>query len=351
MMPRPASVSVIDPIQSAIEWVKTLLFRPFDLAKWMTIGFCAWLAMLGEAGYSANFNSPSHGQSVDLHREFEKARTYMLDNLHWIIPLAVALFIVAFVVGTVILWLNSRGKFMFLHCVVLDVAEVVTPWNKFKTQGNSLFWFRFGLQVIGMILTLPMVVLGATALYRMALVWRFIAADIGLLIVLGMVLLLLSCVFLVIQKLTCDFVVPIMFLRGGQCLAAWREFLSLLSANAGRFVLYFLFQILMQIVIGLTLLVLLLVTCCLCCVGCCLLMIPYIGTVVLLPVLVFERAYSLYYFRQYGDDFDVFRPGVAKAVMPPAPAVNGWNNQVRGDASFIAAPASGDRPTSDTGLP
>ena len=34
--------------------------------------------------------------------------------------------------------------------------------------------------------------------------------------------------------------------------------------------------------------------------------IPYVGTVLLLPLGVFNRAYSLHYLAQYGPEFDVF---------------------------------------------
>ena len=54
-------VSVIDPIGPAFEKVKTILFRPFDLGKWFIIGFCAWLARLGEGGFHFNFNLPFRG--------------------------------------------------------------------------------------------------------------------------------------------------------------------------------------------------------------------------------------------------------------------------------------------------
>lgn len=37
---RPQGVSVIDPIGPAIEHVRLMLFKPFDISKWMTIGFC-----------------------------------------------------------------------------------------------------------------------------------------------------------------------------------------------------------------------------------------------------------------------------------------------------------------------
>jgi hypothetical protein len=35
--------------------------------------------------------------------------------------------------------------------------------------------------------------------------------------------------------------------------------------------------------------------------------IPFLGTVLLLPVHVFRRAYSLHYLAQYGEEYDVFR--------------------------------------------
>jgi hypothetical protein len=43
-------ISVIEPVSKAIEKTKEILFRPFDLKKWCVIGFCAWLATLGEGG-------------------------------------------------------------------------------------------------------------------------------------------------------------------------------------------------------------------------------------------------------------------------------------------------------------
>lgn len=322
MMPRPTNVSVIDPISPAIERVKNMLFRPFDLAKWMTIGFCAWLATLGEGGYGGNFNFPSSGHSgKSLHQEIEQAKAFVMNNLNWIIPLTVVLITFCFVLGLVFLWLNSRGQFMFLHCVALNVAEVHVPWNKFKTQGNSLFWFRFVVHMIGTVLTLPLLIMCCFPIYRMFSARKFIAGDIQELVCLFIVLMVLGCIALVIVTLTTEFVVPIMFLRGNKCVAAWREFLSLISLNIGRFVLYLLFQVFLQIAIGITVLLILVFTCCLCFVGCCLLIIPYIGTVMCLPILVFDRSYSLYYLQQYGSDFDVFKPAASPVVASPAQVI------------------------------
>src|SRR6185312_3129470 len=107
------------------------------------------------------------------------------------------------------------------------------------------------------------------------------------------------------QKFTVDFVVPILFLRGGKCLDAWKEFWRLLCAHAGLFTLYVLFQIVLGMAIGIIVLFAILLTCC---IAGCLMAIPYIGTVLLLPVLIFQRAYSLYFLQQFGTAYDVFPP-------------------------------------------
>jgi hypothetical protein len=38
---RPREISVTEIIEPAYERVKLILFRPFDLTKWIVIGFCA----------------------------------------------------------------------------------------------------------------------------------------------------------------------------------------------------------------------------------------------------------------------------------------------------------------------
>jgi len=121
------------------------------------------------------------------------------------------------------------------------------------------------------------------------------------------VLLLTGITLGIIALFTENFVVPIMYLRAIRCVPAWRQFLRLLSANKLRFIGYYLFQILISVALGAITAMICLVGCCLCCASI-LLVVPYIGTVIMLPILVFRRAYSLFYLRQYGLQFDVFVP-------------------------------------------
>jgi hypothetical protein len=305
MTPQETEISVIDPISPAIEWVKTVLFRPFDLGKWFVIGFCAWLAYLGEGGGpSFNFG----GQQYEFSEEsFHHAKEVLIENLYWIIPVTITAIVISIIIGFVITWLRSRGSFMFLHCVALNKAEVVAPWHKFKKQGNSLFLFRIVLWLISLAVMFLLI-----AVFVVIGVLLFAGGGgphpLGILLMVLLAFCLIVptiIVFALIGKFTRDFVVPIMFLRQGTCMVAWREFWPLLTGNKGKFTVYILFQIVIAIAVGVVVLACVCITCC--CLGC-ILNIPYIGTVLLLPILVFDRSYSLLYLRQYGPSFDVFEP-------------------------------------------
>jgi len=299
-------VSVVQPVEPAIERVKQILFRPFKFEKWIAIGFCAWLATLGEGGANFNFNNTSGAGNSNLSHTFDRARDYTLQNLAWIIPMGIALIFVLFVIWIGVVWLSSRGRFMLLHCVALDRGEVAAPWQKFASPAKSLWLFRLMLGAVGLMALLPLLAILLTLMLKSSRqTWHF---STGPLIALVFTCLIFCCTCValgIVSSFTTNFVLPIMYLRGGTCLEGWRVFRELLSANPGRFVLYLLFQVILGIAV---LFLILLAVLCTCCIAGCLLVIPFVGSVALLPVTVFHRAYPLYYLAQYGPEFDVFKP-------------------------------------------
>jgi len=300
---QPPHISVVEPVGLAFEQVKLVLFSPFDFGRWFIIGFCAWLANLGRGGFNFNFFHRQDQRTFRSEQLFQNAKEFVLENLVWIIPVTVTVVIFSIILWLVLLWLSSRGRFMFLHCVAQDKAEVKVAWKRFRTHANSLFVFRIILGLTGLIAIVLPALLGG-----LFIVMAVRATGLRIALVVGAVIAFLalcgiSIVFAVVQKFTKDFVVAIMFLRSTSCLSAWREFLKLLSAKKGVFVLYILFQIVITMAIGTIIFSVGLLTCC---TACCLLIIPYIGTVVMLPALVFKRAYSLYFLSQFGPEFDCF---------------------------------------------
>jgi hypothetical protein len=314
MTNEPQHISVIDPINPAIERVKQMLFKPFDLARWFNIGFCAWLAYLLSGGFAGS--QGRHDGGIHPGGLLGQAKEFVLNNLLWVLPSIIVGAALVIVLVLVIVWLRSRGEFMFLHCVAMNKDEVKSPWHKFREHANSLFLFRVVLGIIGTVVTgmfiLPIILL-------IVLVAAKSGDGLNLTLVASIVLLamlffvVIICLMLV-RKFTIDFVVPIMFLRTTSCVEGWREFLQLFSGRKGAFALYVLFQIVIAMAISVIVIAAICITCCC---ACCVMMIPYLGTVLLLPILVFERSYSVYYLRQFGPQFDVFAGETIQPVPPP----------------------------------
>ena len=316
-------ISVIDPISPTFQRVNTILFKPFDIGKWFVIGFCAWLAYLGSGGgpsFSFSYRQRQLGFEAD--QAFHQAKEFVLNNLHWLIPTVIAVAVLIIAIGVLITWLSSRGKFMFLHCVALNKAEIKVPWRKYQHQGNSLFLFRIVVGIISFVFFALLIGVMAFIAIIAARTNAHIGAPAIIALILLSLLILVPVVifFALFWKFTNDFVVPIMYLRASTCTAAWREFWTLLTSNKGRFTIYILFQIVIGLAVGIIgasvgCLFACLLLCFTCGIAGCLMILPpfsigfgYIMTVLLLPLLVFTRSYSLLYFRQYGPTFDVFTP-------------------------------------------
>ena len=283
-------ISLLDHIGPAIEHTKAILFSPFDLNRWLTIGFCAWLATLGENSGS-NFNYEKHSNETD------QVVTFMTQH-----PMLIgSLVVVGIVLSVVFLWLSSRGRFMLYHCVLYNTAQVTHPWHYYQHLASSLFRFRLALMLIVLAYTLVMVV---TFTSIFGPVWEITNLEtIGpFMLFLPILIILPICVGLC-DVLTNDFVLPIMHKHTLTCKAAWGKIWTLIGSHKTDVFLYILFKILFAVAIGAALFIVGLLTCgC----ACCLTALPYIGTVILLPIFTFKRSFSLLYLRQFGQDFDVF---------------------------------------------
>ncbi len=298
----PQRISVIDPISPAIEHIRLMLFKPFDLSKWFIIGFCAWLAQLGQGGGGGGGNGwKEHGDGPGL----EAIKSGLIAHLAVIILVAAIIIPIIIIIAVVLCWLRSRGQFMFVHCVAGNKAEVAIPWNKFARHANSLFLFRIILGFIGFLVIGIPVAASVFVGFVMCATGFNPAAIMGLIGAI-FVAVVVAILFALIAKFTTDFVVPIMFVNTESVVAGWKQCLALISSNKAQTVLYILFQIVIWLVVGFIASAICLVTCCFCCCLLVLFVLPYIGTVILLPLFAFKRAYSLFYLRQFGTQFDVF---------------------------------------------
>jgi len=294
-------ISVVDPVGRAIERTKKILFRPFDLSKWFVLGFCAFLAHLGEGAWGSRFNTGGGPGRGGIAGDSRQTSHWLEEHIPLVVAIALAGLILGVAIGLLLTWLNSRGKFMFLDGIVHNRAAVIKPWKNYRREANSLFFFRalFGLATFGCLLLVTGLAIG--------IAWPNIrSGHFGLPAALALAAgvpsaLLIALVAGVVNLFLLDMVVPIMYLRRLQVLDGWIVFRDeFLAGRVGAFVLYVLFKIVIGICVGMATL---LITCATCCIAA----LPYIGTVILLPIFVFDRAYPLYFIGQFGREWRFFR--------------------------------------------
>jgi len=294
--------------------MKLALFKPFDLNKWMRVGFTAWLAGLldGTRGGGGNANESHHADWDAFFRFPETAWDWLISHPLWF-SLIVTGILLLIILVTLLIWLGSRGKFMFLHNVAQNAMEISHPWHAYRSEGNSLFLWRFffGWGFFICLLLYALFVFGtAKGLYyghfpTVVVFWNIVlmvAVLLVMLVVGGFISLFLT-----------DFVVPLQYRHRLGILAAWKKFLRLFKGHILSFLVYGVFIVLLWVAAVIAVLMAGMLTCC---IGLLLLAIPYIGAVLFLPVSYTFRALSLEFLAQFGDEYNVFPLPASAAPLP-----------------------------------
>jgi hypothetical protein len=298
------NIEIFKPFGEAVELMKKILFQPFDLKKWFVIGFAAWLANLGSGG--GNFN-----YQFDRREKAQKINEAVGQIPHPILALGISLLIL-FVLALIVLcaWLRARGGFMFIDCIVKNRGAIAEPWREFRKEGNGyfLFWLliAFVVLIFGALLSVPLIILaikGHSYLY--------LHRDrLDLFVILGIAAWVFAILLVIVAwALIASFMAPLMYRRRCRAYEAFRAAVSLIAAQPGEIVLYCLFLIVLVMAVGL-------ISCFAICATCCVAAIPYVGTVILLPVFVLLRAFSLSFVRQFGPDYDVWVPFMPAEFVP-----------------------------------
>jgi hypothetical protein len=307
-------IEIFKPFGEAFELMKKILFQPFDLTKWLVIGFAAFLASFS-GGFHSSFN-PSSGWSS---REDRKAIAESFPDVGsvgqwdwWVIALIAVGLLIFLAVVLVIMWLGARGRFIFTDCIVRNRGAIVAPWKEFRSQGNSFFLFS---------LLIALCIFVVAALVALALFLPFILkgsgahTSIGFWIALGLFVFVMLCLafgwMLILQLM-----IPIMYHQ--RCLArpAFSQSARLISTYPGPMLLYLLFLLVISLAASL-------ISCFAACVTCCIAAIPYVGTVILLPIPVTLHGFSLLFLRQFGSEYDVwanFIPPEFSPILLSSPA-------------------------------
>jgi hypothetical protein len=198
---------------------------------------------------------------------------------------------------------------MFLDNVLHDRAQVVKPWQEYKNLGNSLFLWRLTYGFIVLVLFLAFFGYAFSAIYDMY-VYEELVENILILVGMGLLLLVLILITSYISLFLSDFVVPIMYKQTIKSMPAWGVFMSLFSQHAGYFLLYGILIFVLSILVFIVVIMLGIFTCC---IGFILLILPYINSVVTLPISYTYRAFSVQFLEQFGTEFSLFPQGTEES--------------------------------------
>lgn len=316
-------IEVFEPFNQALELTKRILFQPFDFAKWLVIGFAAFLSHLAGSGGGGNYNFGrglpwNHNNMNWNYRSWssDAVQGYQSSDMAgcWI-PLIIGGVIAGLLLLVLFLWVGSRGKFIFTDCVVRNRAAIAAPWHEFRREGNSLFLFH-------LVVTLALIaVVGlATIPFWLPLLLHGNVPQSPAFIVLIIALACLLFVAAVFISTATSFMVPLMYRRRCGALGAFRVAIEMIMQEPGPVILYVLFVIVLWLGFAM-------ISCLTSCITCCLTALPYVGTVILLPGYVFLTAYVLLFVRQFGPEYDAWAslPAVpaetpaAPLIEPPAP--------------------------------
>ena len=309
-------IQIFKPFGEAFELMKKILFQPFDLKKWFIIGFAAWLANLGGGGGGFNYR-------YDRGEDFQKLNETISRIPHPVLITGIcALIAVVLLLVVLFAWLRARSRFMFIDCIVKNRGAIAEPWREFRTEGNSYFLFSLTaavcLVLFAALVSAPLVYVAIRGRFYLSL-HRDRLEPYVLLITALWVFIILLVVFA--WALTVNFMVPVMYRRRCRAYQSFRAATSVISRHPGEIVLYCLFLIVLALASAM-------VGCVVTCATWCIAAIPYVGAVILLPVFVLLRSFSLLFLRQFGPEYDVwasFTPPeyvgiLSPHIAPPPPA-------------------------------
>jgi hypothetical protein len=318
-----ARIEIFKPFGEAFELMKKILFQPFDLKKWFVIGFAAWLANLGGGGFKYQYNR---------REDMQKLNDAISQVPHPILVAGVCVLIsVVLVLIVLFAWLRARGRFMFIDCIVKNRGAVATPWHDFRKEGNSYFLFSLAvglaLFVFAVLLSVPLLLLVVKGRY-----YFFIHHDqLNIYLISAIAAWAFAVILFVLAwSLVANFLVPVMYVQRCHAAKAFGIVARLIAEQPGEVLLYCLFLIVLALATAI-------VACLVTCATCCIAAIPYIGTVILLPIFVLLRSFSLLFLRQFGPEYDVWASFVppeflpilssAPTVPPPPPSGSSLNEQ------------------------
>ena len=240
-----ARMDVGNGIQPAWQNMVRVLFRPFSLSKWLSLGFISLIAY-GLSGGGGGFNVP--GNWGGNQQPNWPGRNPLPEIMHFL-PFIIIGGLVLLAISLLVAWIGSVFHFVYVDNLVRNSGAIAEPFGRLKGRGTSYFLWRLAFGLIYMLVLLVVIGTpliwafaiargGDTAFKVLAVIWAIMA---------GVPLIVAAAI---IDLFVRDFVTTVMYARTVRVMEAWRIAWPIIKENAGQVALYILILIAVAIAIG-----------------------------------------------------------------------------------------------------
>jgi len=132
------AISAADAVSLAIQRTRDFLFRPFNWGTYLKLGLVAIIT----EGAGSNLHSSSHNASSPGNGPMVNSPFHM--HPEWIAA-GVAILLLVLVICLFVLYLVTRLRFAFFHCLVHNTKEIRPGWELHRDQASRFFWMNVGV--------------------------------------------------------------------------------------------------------------------------------------------------------------------------------------------------------------
>jgi hypothetical protein len=237
------AVSAAGAISSALDDTLRLLFRPFDVWRWVKLSLLC--LFLGGGTPTAAFQWSLSALPSDFRLTVLVSRARQFVEQHPSLIFLVIVFTLA--LGLCLLYLRSVFRFILVDALVKMEVTPRRAWSDLRALGESYFWWLVGT-LAGLATAFSLMVIvafpGLQAASTSGPGKLFATASLAL--ILSLIVLLGLAVALLIM-LTDDLVVPLMYADRLPLPSAWRELWQKMRHDPTSFAVYILLRFVLSV--------------------------------------------------------------------------------------------------------
>ena len=251
-------ISAVEAISPAINRTRQFLFAP--PFRWGTFLKVCLVAVVTE-GIGISFQSSGGGKGHPSNPPQGKVTFHFTPEMIAVIVLASLLLII---VGFAIVYLRTRLRFAYFHCLATNTRAITPGWRLYREQATRFFWMSI---VVGLCLMLMVGLMVAPFVPGFVRLYRQTQAgggpDVGLLLSLVLplipIILLAVVVYILLDIVLRDWMMPHYALENATAGQAWSAVWENISSEKGSFFVYVVLRLILPTIVGIAVFIVLLI--------------------------------------------------------------------------------------------